>query len=229
MIEAWLDEELSEEQLQEFRDLEAKDAEWNLKVSEVKSLRQDLESYLLKSELDQIHSEAFPRPKTKSASIPHWFWAIAASVLLFVIAWASFQGVFQNHNERLFEAYYVTDPGLITAMSGSESYAFDRGMVDFKEGNFQGALGFWEPLLEESPKEDTLLYFVAMANMELEQYGTSQKTLEELLDGNPSEFEEDARWYLALIYLRNDDTEKAKSLLSQSQRSEAKAILEEIE
>lgn len=229
LIEAKLDGTLNEEQLQALRELEAQDADWSLKVEEVKTLRQDLESYLVKAELDKFHEEAYPEKTPKTRKLPQWIYAVAASITLILVGWISFQFLFVESNEKLFTTYYETDPGLITAMSGTDSYEFDRGMVDFKEGKYEEALALWQPLLEENPTGDTLLYFVAMANLELENYSESQESLELIIKGNPSEFKQDAVWYLALLYLRNGQTEKAKGLFSNSNKPEAKEILEKLE
>lgn len=229
LIEAQLDGNLSSEQAKAFQDLEKKDADWSLKVHEVKALREDLESHLVKAELEKIHGEAFAPKKPRTAFLPRWIWAVAASLTLILVAWWVFQGFFQKPNEKLFAAYYGTDPGLITAMSGTDSYEFDRGMVDYKEGKYQEALALWEPLLEQNPNGDTLLYFVAMANLELQNFQESQKDLQKILSGSPSEFEEDALWYLALIYLKQGELDQAQMLLSDLERPEAQKLLEEIQ
>ncbi|UZD22870.1 tetratricopeptide repeat protein [Algoriphagus halophytocola] len=229
LIEAKLDGTLADMQMKALRELEAEDADWSLKVEEVKALRQDLESYLVKTELDKIHEKAFPAEKSKTRQLPQWIWGVAAAIALILVGWISFQFLFTETHEKLFTTYYETDPGLITAMSGTDSYEFDRGMVDFKEGKYEEALALWQPLLEEKPTGDTLLYFVAMANLELENYIESQEYLEKILTGNPSEFKQDAEWYLGLLYLRNGQTEKAKGYFSNSNKPEAKEILEKLE
>lgn len=229
LIEAKLDGELNDEQLQAYRDRESMDPDWKEKVEEVKTLRKDIESYLLKTELKKIHEEAFPKAAPKSRRLSPWVWTVAASVALIFMGWLGVQTIFNSSDEKLFTAYYQTDPGLITAMSGTDSYEFDRGMVDFKEGKYQEALVLWEPLLNQNQEADTLRYFVAMANMELEHFELSQTLLEKLVNGNPSEFTEDAKWYLGLLYLRKGESEKAKAIIAESNRAEAKAILEELD
>jgi tetratricopeptide (TPR) repeat protein len=229
LIEAWLDESLSSEQEKAFQDLEKEDSDWSLKVKEVKALREDLESLLVKNELEKIHEEAFDGRNPKTATFPRWIWAVAASLALIFVAWWGFQGRFQDPNQKLFEAYYETDPGLITAMSGTDSYEFDRGMVDFKEGKYQEALSLWKPLLEQNPSGDTLLYFVGMANLELQNFQESKEDLQKILSESSSEFEEDAKWYLALIYLKQGERDQAKLLLSDLHRPEAQKLLEEIQ
>jgi tetratricopeptide (TPR) repeat protein len=209
--------------------MEKEDSDWSLKVKEVKALREDLESLLVKKELEKIHEEAFEGSNSKTVPFPRWIWAMAASLALILVAWWGFQVGFQDPNQKLFEAYYETDPGLITAMSGTDSYEFDRGMVDFKEAKYQEALALWDPLLEENPSGDTLLYFVAMANLELENFEESEKDLRKILSDSTSQFEKDAKWYLALIYLKQGERDQAKLLLSDLDRPEAQKLLEEIQ
>lgn len=229
LIEAWLDESLSSEQEKVFQDLKKEDSDWSLKVKEVKALREDLESLLVKKELEKIHEEAFAGTNPRTATFSRWIWAVAASVALILVAWWGFQGGFQDSNQKLFEAYYETDPGLITAMSGTDSYEFDRGMVDFKEGKYQEALARWELLLKENPADDTLLYFVAMAHLEMENYPLSQELLKQVADEDSSEFKEDASWYLALIYLKKGEMEEAKLILSNLAKPEAQELLQKIQ
>ena len=184
---------------------------------------------MFKVELEKIHEEIVNQKPTKSASLSRWILAIAASLILILVSWWGIQSVFQSPNEKLFAAYYQTDPGLITAMSGSDSYEFDRGMVDYKEGKYKEALARWNLLLEEEFADDTLIYFVAMANLELGNYDLSQKLLKQVADENASEFKEDASWYLALIYLKNGELDPAKLMLSNLDRPEAQALLKEIQ
>jgi tetratricopeptide (TPR) repeat protein len=228
IIEGFLEDSLSKKEEIEFKNFEANDPDWNQKIEEVKFLKLGLENYLFKEEIEKIHQENFNKLSNKPKINSFWPLAIAASILFLLIAGASFLGLFQNKNERLFEAYYETDPGLITAMSGSESYEFDRGMVDFKSGNFNEALQFWEPLLEADSSQDTLVYFVAMAKLELEKYEQSEDLLTKFVNGRETEFNEEARWYLALLYLKKGEIEKAKSLLMELQKPDAKTLLEEL-
>ncbi|MHA7130512.1 tetratricopeptide repeat protein [Algoriphagus namhaensis] len=229
LIEAWLDGKASDLQKQSFAQKETSDPHWSQKVAEVKALREDLETYLLKTVLEDIHLKSFPAPAAKSSPIPSWLWGVAASVAILLVGWLGFQKLFSDPNQVLFEAYYQTDPGLITAMSGTDSYEFDRGMVDYKEGKYQEALARWQPLLSENPESDTLLYFVAMAQLETQDTESSQQYLEKLIALESSAFEPDAQWYLALILLQKGEVERAQSLLSALDRPEARDLLEKLQ
>ncbi|GMQ30124.1 tetratricopeptide repeat protein [Algoriphagus confluentis] len=229
LIEGWLEGTLSDSQREEVKVLENEDPDWLIKVEQIKVLREDLESILVKAELEKIHEEVIGKSPSKTYPFPRWILAVAATVSLILVGWWGFQSVFQSSNEKLFVAYYQTDPGLITAMSGSDSYEFDRGMVDFKEGKYREALVRWELLLEEDPADDTLLYFVAMAHLEMENYPLSQELLKQVADEDSSEFKEDASWYLALIYLKKGEMEAAKLILSNLEKPEAQELLQKIQ
>jgi tetratricopeptide (TPR) repeat protein len=229
LIEAWLEGNLTDEQAQAFQEFEKNNPYWNLKVQEVQSLQENLESYLIRSELDEIHQENISKHSSRLRPIPAWMWAVAASLALVLVSWWGFQELFQESHERLFQTYYEADPGLITAMSGTDSYEFERGMVDYKEGKYQEALGFWEPLLDQNPEKDTLLYFLGIANLELGQYALSEDFLIKVASADQSEFQDDALWYLGLIYLKTGEIEKAKQQLTSTTRPEAQSILEKLE
>lgn len=228
MIEAYLDQQLSQSERAEFEQRALDEQEWTLKIKEVESLRKGVEKHLLKEELERIHQEAYSGVEKSKSIQAYWPWLAAAAVAVFILAGISIFGVLQDPNERLFEAYYEVDPGLITAMSGSEQYEFDRGMVDFKSGNYQEALAFWEPLLAQSD-QDTLVYFIAIAEIEEGKFEEAEDKLRQVSKRNDSEFQEDATWTLVLLYVRKGQIEEAIELLKTSSHPRSAELLKELE
>jgi len=228
LIEASLENSLSDKMKAEFEERGINDLDWSLKIAEVKSLRDGVEKLFLKEELKSIHQELFSRKQEKTTNISLWILGLAAGFVLLLIASSSFFGLFQSKNERLFQAYYETDAGLIAAMSESDNYEFDRGMVDFKSGEYNTALTFWDPLLKADNSNDTLLYFVAIANIEVKEYKISEKLLKELVANSNSHFQRDAKWNLALLYLKKGDISASENLLLTIKTHEAAQLLKEI-
>jgi len=223
-----LDQQLSDVESLEFEKLLMEEPVWGLKVTEVRSLRDGVERHLLQENLAQIHQEVYGEPKKEATRQVFWPWLAAAAVVIFIIAGINVFGLLKSPSERLFEAYYEVDPGLITAMSGSDQYEFDRGMVDYKSGKYQEALAFWSPLLEES-SQDTLLYFVAMAEIEVGEFEKAEDKLLQLTQLGDSEFVSDATWNLALLYLRKGEIEKSRTYLETSQNPSAAELLKKLE
>lgn len=131
-------------------------------------------------------------------------------------------------NERLFASYYQADPGLVTAMGSSGEYAFDRGMVDYKIGEFAAAIQRWEALLPEKPGNDTLNYFLGTAHLGLKNTTPAKQYLDSVAKQESSPFREDAFWYLALVNILDKDYEAAMLNLHKSNHPKKADLMETI-
>jgi len=102
----------------------------------------------------------------------------------------------------------------VTAMSSKGiDYEFERGMVDFKSGEFQSAVNRWEALLAGNPNSDTLNYFLGTAYLELGYSAQAIQNLHKVSENSQSKFVDDANWYLALAYILEDKKDEARQAL----------------
>jgi tetratricopeptide (TPR) repeat protein len=154
--------------------------------------------------------------------------AIAASILLFLCLGAWGIWFRQPFHEKLFNHYFLPDPGLATVMSQSPSYDFEKAMVEYKNGQYQAALKKWTALLGQKPGNDTLIYFIGSAQMAMGKYEEAMKNLEGVANNTSSAFSRDADWYLGLYYLRVNDKQKALDYLNKSGYPEATELTDEI-
>ena len=67
--------------------------------------------------------------------------------------------------------------------------------------------------------ESTMLYGVS--NFEIKDYPEAKHSFMKVIDDNDNLFLEDAKWYLALCYLKIQEPEKAADMLDQIKRSES--------
>jgi tetratricopeptide (TPR) repeat protein len=200
------------------------------KYREVESWISALEKIALKEELNRFHEEAFGTEQTnKSRYILRWKpLAMAASITLILgfFLWY-FVLLFPTH-EKLFHAYYQPDPGLPTTMSNTAAYAFDRGMVDYKTGNYPAAITRWEGLIAEKPQNDTLNYFLGNAHLGL---GNTEKAigyLEIVVQKGKGPFVQDAAWYMALAYLSTGRVQEAREVLDKSTHPQKEVLMEKL-
>lgn len=228
-IEDYLDSKLSEIELLVFEKRLNEDSKWKEKVDEVKFLRDGIERTAMKFRLHKFHNE-MPVQETIQRSLnPSWIWSVAASLLFIIGALGWWSGWYDSNSNRLFEAYYVKDPGLTSVMSSSDNYEFDRGMVEYKSGDYAKSLDFWVPLLDQRPENDTLLYLVAMNHLELGELQKGQNLLEQVIQMNESYFNQDAYWYLGLIKVKEDQFDEAIPYLKASERVEANSLISKLE
>ncbi|MEZ5104011.1 MAG: hypothetical protein R2757_05920 [Draconibacterium sp.] len=188
----------------------------NAKLDELKLIFEGIEKAEFKEKLNQFHREMGKDSNLRIVKTTSFNWkslAVAASIIFIAVISVIFYNR-PNANERLFAAYYKTDPGLVTAMSSKEmDYEFERGMVDFKSGEFQSAVNRWEPLLAGNPNSDTLNYFLGTAYLELRYSTQAIQNLHKVSENSQSKFVDDANWYLALAYILEDKKDEARQAL----------------
>jgi tetratricopeptide (TPR) repeat protein len=142
-------------------------------------------------------------------SVSNWssMLRIAASIILLLGAGYFFLRPAQH--ERLYAEFHVVDPGLPVPMSATDDPEFFDAMVDFKQGLYEKALQKWSPMLEEEPNNDTLLYYVAHAQLNLGQDQEALAKFSELRSGTGS-FVVQSEWYSVLAHLKLGNTEQVQ-------------------
>lgn len=127
----------------------------------------------------------------------------------------------------LYATYFRPDAGLPVVMSNdSAQYFFNEGMVSYKEGNYEDAIGVWEQLVAEKGVTDTLHYYIGVAYLNMDSNAEASSYLVSISENEHSVFREKAIWYLALIKLKEKDYVHAKRLLMKlSEKEEAVELL----
>ncbi|MFB6341678.1 tol-pal system YbgF family protein [Saccharicrinis sp. FJH62] len=200
------------------------------KYTEIRQLMECIEEVEIREKMDQFHEEIERNQKngrTKKLFLFSRAFAVAASVIILLVLLV-YLFMRPDRNQRLYAGFYQPDPGLVTAMSSSSDYEFDRAMVDFKIGNYKAAIKRWEPLLESRPESDTLNYFIGSAYLAENDAASAIPKFKKVAQNPKSDFRNDANWYLALAYLLNDENDKAKEILKQTSHPRKDELLRKI-
>lgn len=230
LIENYLLAGLSPQERTAFDDKMKSDANWNQKVDEVRLLLTGVQESGLRASLDQYHQdlakEVKPRSEGKVLSM-NVKWMAAASVLLAlsITAWLFFG---KSRPEKLYSSYYSPDPGLLTAMGPATNYDFEKGMVDYKNGQYQAAIDNWNGLLKQDPANDTLHYFIGVANQAINNLDIARTHLKPVATNSQSRFANDASWYLGLIFLKQNQRDSAIQYLQKANHSKKAALLNDL-
>ena len=201
------------------------------KLSEIRLLLLGVGEAALHEKLDEFHRTLPSRQKEyrmTSRPSPGKTWLVAASFILFVAiaSWLLLQR--QNSNSKLFASYFKPDPGLMTAMSATDNYAFDRAMIDYKKGDYQKAIHTWDSLQKLQPANDTLNYFLGVAHLANQNEREAIDYLQKVSASPGSFFRADAFWYLGLTLLKEGKKEEAMAALKQSTHPEKEQLLERL-
>ncbi len=83
----------------------------------------------------------------------------------------------------------------------------------FKNKNYQEALNHIEALLEKDKDNSILYLYKAISHLELEEYDSSEKTLNALIDRDLIDSEK-GYWHKSLLYLKANELDKCEQMLN---------------
>jgi hypothetical protein len=226
LIDAYLLGNLDTDELAEFNERMSLYPDFRFMVAEQKAMMQSVEEFNLQNSLDDFHAEIKEEPQKKWLS-REWL-ALAASILVLISVsiWAILNG--GNSPEKVFASNFKPDPGLPTTMGAASDYDFYYGMVNYKRKEYAEAINRWEPLYAANPENDTVVYFLGVANLANGNARQAEKYLQMVKGKTESAFYEETRYYLALSLLKEHKIEEAKSILEKSESSPSIVLLKEL-
>lgn len=231
-IEKFLLRNMSPEEEADFRERLSKDINLNKATDEMKLLLLGIQETSLQEKLNSFHHQMPAQAENKQAKTARLWsmktWLAAASVMAVLFVSAYFILGKKDKNTSLYTEYFQPDPGLISAMSGAADYQFDRGMIDYKTGNYDAAIKIWEPLLKERANSDTLNYFLASAYLASDKTEKAIPFFEKVIASAISVFKNDANWYLALAHIKLGNKAKAIPYLERSEHPGKETLLNKL-
>ena len=179
----------------------------------------------MKKSIAAFHSNISTPKRTETPSfLKKHAWKWAAVILLLVTVGV---GIFQQQKSSLFRTYYHPDPGLPTLMSSDSNAEFMEGMVYYKEKQFKRAKRDWLNLYNADNKNDTLNYYLGMAEINLKNYQQAENYLNQV--NQASVFYSKSRWYQALILIKQDRKSEAETILRSLNTHEAVELIQKIQ
>lgn len=223
LIDSYLLGTLDVAALSAFKVRMANSPEFTAEVEKQKTLMRGVEKSALKNSLNQFHEEIEDLPE-KSWLLRGWL-ALAASllILLGVCTWAILNT--ENSAEKVFAATFKPDPGLPTTMGTSSDYEFYYGMVRYKRKEYKEAILRWEPIYAANPENDTVVYFLGVANLANGNPRSAKKYLQSIEKRTESAFYEDILYYLALTFLKENRIDEAIATLEKIDTEQSSKLL----
>ncbi|MET1258259.1 hypothetical protein ABV409_02910 [Flagellimonas sp. DF-77] len=169
----------------------------------------------LKKQLEHLVG---PKKRTFGSWLPM---AASFAVLLGVAAFLYVSG-----KGNVYDTYFDTYPNVVLPTTRGDQGSGDileKAFFHYDQAQFEEATKAFDTYLEGN-EDRTVMLYSAVALMHLNESDQAKERLELLLNtANDFEFTAEARWYLALLYLKKDNIPKAKALL-ESNRKEGLAF-----
>ena len=200
-------------------------------VEDTSMLFSGIKKAVLKSKLDALHGNLIQealheKDPPKVFKLNFKTLSIAASVLILMGGFWFYNQ--QPSNEKIFNQYFEPDRGLATTMSETDNYEFSDAMVDYKNAKYDLAIQKWEVLLKTKPENDTLNYFLGVAQLAKKKEDKAIIYLNKAIRHKQSEFTSDAHYFLGLAYLRAGHIEAAIESLKKNNSPNSNKIISEL-
>ena len=213
-IEDYLKGYLSEKELKLFK----KELMTNSNLQAEVVLRKKIEDALRDKDLSKFRKLINNTSKGNSRSSYGFFvrnevfrtWQIAAASLIFVLLasgmWYVFTGKTYS-SEVLISKYYEAPQAV--GQSRSVEYGSDDALKEaftyYQQNDYSNALKYFSSL----DNQVTSKFYSGVCYIELEQYQKATDSFEFVINDKDNLFVEQAEWYLGLIYLMNNEKDKA--------------------
>lgn len=229
-IERFYNNSMSDDEHKKFEKKLQNDTEFRAQAEDIKTLLLGIETQSFKEKLNEFHKD-IPQETTKNKSSKVLFlkftkMAVAAAVIVSIGIYWFYNN--SSHNQ-LYAKYFTPDPGLPTTMSNTDDFDFYDAMVNYKYGDYKTAILKWEKLQSKKPDNDTINYFLGVANLANNNVENAIPILKKTVNKTNSTFNNDANFYLGLAYLKTNNTKQAIKYLKLNNSEKSKELLQKLE
>ncbi|UZR97806.1 tetratricopeptide repeat protein [Chondrinema litorale] len=214
------------------------DAEFAAEVKEFETLETGLHSIgvdAFKEDMLQWEKEYQQKQKPTGKIIKFWpgYLAVAATILLLLVA-----GLFlyntESDNNALYASHFVAyEDMIISRGEASPESLLITGMEAYNNEEFATASEKLNGYLVKNTENKGVALYLGIAQMQIGKYTEAASSFN--MAQQDLKFKQQAQWYEALLYIKSEQLDKAKSLLQQISKDtqhykseEAVEILEEL-
>ena len=192
------------------------------------------ETINLRSKLALLEEERLKHRARKLVAIKY----AAACIVVALITgiWLFTNNNYLTNNE-LSDSFFKTYEIPIAQRSSAdiENNDYVLGLQYYNSRDYKNAAIQFTKVLENNPNDMQTHLLSGVSNMEEKRYPEAKKSFKIVIDHNNSLFVEPATWYLALCYLKTNETDKASQLFTRIRNeggyysSDAKKIIRKMQ
>lgn len=209
LIAAYFSNTLSSSDKVHFDELIKTDPEFKAEVTFQKRVQQTIhqqETPKLKSHLNEIEKEL----ENKGGSGTIKLWLIAASIAILLAI--SFFFSRSTSNQDVFASYYSTPANIVHPIvrNDDEGTLKTKAFIAYTNKNYSEAHVLFSNLYEQHQNSE-ILFYDAISLLEIDSTTTAIAKLK-LHENFNDAVSDKTQWYLALAYLKNNDSENSQTI-----------------
>ena len=217
-IQKYLDNELSSSELSEFEEIIKIHPELQDEIRLYRKVTHTINDPALenfKIELDTIHEENFSsKIRMNKNNFKQWY-LVAASVLVLITVGTLL--IFQSDKAKpqdVFEKYYKTYEPIVTRSVISETDFFNQGIEAYISKRYDLAFAKFDQLAQIDDNNYAAKLLMGVCSIEMGDFSIAEKQFSAIIESKDPFYVQDAEWYLALMFLNTNNTEKAIAVLN---------------
>ena len=186
---------------------------------------------------DQIAGEKTKQQSLAARMPSRLISATVAASLAIIMALSALLSNSSISEAELYNNFYQTYPttGVFrSAEADPATLEMNRALDKFNSGKYEQALELFSAILEKEPLNPVGNFYAGVSFQETNRLDQAISSYQSVIRHNDNLFVEQANWYMALCYLRNEEREKAMRKFSQIAQSssfyklQAEAVIREM-
>jgi thioredoxin-like negative regulator of GroEL len=221
-IEQYLDDAMTPDQRQAFEAAVQADPALAAELALVRAIRSDLKAQwaaeantsALKETLSDLGQEFFKPDAPGPKRWRYWLWLLMAAAFAY-LGYRMLRPAPPANPQQLY-AFYKQFPEAALTQRGSAASedSLSAGERFFNAQQYDKALQMWQDKAVQANADPELRFFTALCMIETSQEKQAQNWLA-ALNHAQSGWQEEARWFLALSFLKTGDQQACRDILQQ--------------
>ncbi len=207
-LEKYINNQLTEADKEVLEDELKNDPLLQEKLDQLKNASEATESYGLKLKLNQIHSDLYPENQ-KTNSRKFYYYAAAACIFLVTIGWWFSSSV--QSSDELYSKHFEIYPDYVSSRT-VDTNEIKAAFEYYNTGKFQKAASEFEKLHQNNSQNIDVPFYLGLSHLNDNQTNNAIKYLTDVVANN-DKYRQQARWFLALAYLKGSQLTEAKAIL----------------
>lgn len=147
------------------------------------------------------------------------WWLAAASIIVMFGLYFIFRSYQNPVNERLFSEYFSPYQNLLT-MKGDQDQALSEAMYFYDMKQWDSAAYYFDRTGSKDLDQSAISFYYGNVLLASGQTAEAEKLFLKIISGNDDRFLIQAKWYLALTYLKSGNTGKSVGILIELKSSQ---------
>jgi TolA-binding protein len=221
-IERYNAGEMSDTEYSWFR----KELESNENLRNEVKLRKRADEILKQQDIISLRNKLNDIEKRRAAGVPgtvkkpfHFNYAAAIAVLVLIAILFVLPGRKYN-SEDIMNRYYKTYEPTTgqRSLQTKTNDDFSQALEYYNSHDYKNAAVYFSKVVESSPKDMYAVLLNGISNFEDSQYPEAKQSFGKVIADNKSLYVDQAQWYLALCYMKTNETDKAVELFGKIEK-----------